>query len=61
MQASPLFLVFLVFLALKLAGVLAWSWWLIFSPLFAFVVFGGVALVLTVGMVAVFKRVANRL
>ena len=40
MQASPQFLLFLVFLVLKLAAVIDWSWWWVTAPLwggFAFV------------------------
>lgn len=33
MKASPLFLLFLVFLVLKLCDVIAWSWWWVTSPL----------------------------
>ena len=29
----PMFLLFLVFLVLKLCGVIAWSWWLVTLPL----------------------------
>lgn len=32
-QASPLFLLFLVFLTLKLTGYIAWSWWIVTAPL----------------------------
>lgn len=39
------FFVFVIFLTLKLAGVLSWSWWWVTSPLW--IVYGlGVALVL---------------
>lgn len=39
MQTSPAFLLFLLFLGLKLTGVIAWSWWWVTAPLWgAFVV-----------------------
>lgn len=31
--ASPAFLLFLVFLVLKLTAVIDWSWWLVTAPL----------------------------
>jgi hypothetical protein len=40
--APPLFLLFLLFLALKLCNVIDWSWWWVTSPLwipFAIVIF----------------------
>jgi len=33
MGASPAFLLFLVFLVLKLTGHIAWSWWWVTAPL----------------------------
>jgi hypothetical protein len=33
--ASPLFLLFLVLLVLKLTGFVAWSWWWVTAPLWA--------------------------
>ena len=32
---GPLFLLFLVFLVLKLTHVIAWSWWLVTMPMWA--------------------------
>lgn len=54
--------VFIVFLVLKLTGVIAWSWWWVTAPLW-----GGVALVVAVvllcfviaGVAAVVQFVAN--
>jgi hypothetical protein len=43
---------FLLFLGLKLGGVIDWSWWLVFSPYLAFVVVRVLAFVV-VGVVAV--------
>lgn len=40
---SPLFALFLVFLVLKLTGVIAWSWWWVTLPLW-----GGLALVIVI-------------
>jgi uncharacterized membrane protein len=40
-QLSAAFVLFIVFLVMKLAHVINWSWWLIFMPLYA-----GFALVL---------------
>lgn len=33
MKTSPLFLLFLVFLVLKLTAVIDWSWWWVTAPL----------------------------
>ena len=41
-----LFLVFLVFLAFKLAGIIAWSWWWVCSPLLLYPVILLAALIL---------------
>lgn len=30
---SPMFLLLLLFVALKLTGYIAWSWWLVLAPL----------------------------
>ena len=35
MQASPFFLLFLLFLGLKLCEIIAWSWWWVTAPLWA--------------------------
>jgi len=40
-QFPALFVLFLVFLTLKLTGVIAWSWWWVTAPLW-----GGIAAVL---------------
>jgi len=37
-KVGPMFLLFLLFLGLKLAGVIDWSWWWITAPLW-----GGIA------------------
>lgn len=33
MQFGPAFVLFIVFLVLKLCGIIAWSWWWITAPL----------------------------
>lgn len=33
MKATPLYLLFLVFLVLKLCSVITWSWWWVTAPL----------------------------
>ncbi len=33
MKTTPLFLLFLLFLGLKLCGVITWSWWWVTAPL----------------------------
>lgn len=38
MRVTPPFLLFLVFLVLKLTGVITWSWWWVTAPLWAPVV-----------------------
>lgn len=38
--------VFLAFLVLKLCGVIAWSWWWVFAPLWAAIVLGVVGAIL---------------
>lgn len=45
---SPVFLLFLVFLTLKLCGVIEWSWWWVTAPLWAVLIMamGFLALVL---------------
>lgn len=35
MKFSPLFLIFLLFLGLRLGGVINWSWFWVFSPIIA--------------------------
>lgn len=40
---SPLFLLFLVFLTLKLTNVIGWSWWFVTMPLW-----GGIVIILSV-------------
>ena len=47
MKESGLFLLFLLFLGLKLTGSIAWSWWWVTAPLW-----GGVAFVLIMALVA---------
>lgn len=50
---SPFFVVFLVFLVLKLTGTVDWSWWAVTAPLWApplillamFLFVGGIALI----------------
>lgn len=43
MKTTPLFLLFLLFLGLKLAGIITWSWWWVTAPLW-----GGLAIILVV-------------
>ncbi len=48
MQALPIFpIMFLIFLTLKLCGVIAWSWWWVTAPLW-----GGFLLVVLVMLIA---------
>lgn len=47
--SGAMFLLFLVFLVLKLTGVIAWSWWWVTAPLW-----GPVALVAVILLVGVF-------
>ena len=35
MDVGPLWTLFLLFLGLRLAGKITWSWWWIFAPLWA--------------------------
>jgi hypothetical protein len=46
MKVSGLFLVFLVFLVLKLCGQIGWSWWWVSAPLWGPVVLFVVGVVL---------------
>jgi hypothetical protein len=45
---SPLFLLFLVFLVLKLTGHITWSWWCVTAPLW-----GGVALFFAIALMII--------
>ena len=49
-QGSPLFLLFLVFLVLRLTGTIDWSWWLVTLPLWGPLLVGllGIALAFVV-------------
>ena len=49
--APPLFLLFLVFLTLKLLGAITWSWWWVTAPLWAV---PAVVLVIFLGTVLIF-------
>lgn len=53
MKLSFLSILALIFITLKLTNVIAWSWWLVLLPLY-----GGVALVLIVGLLALLGAVA---
>ena len=53
MKESGLFLLFLLFLGLKLTGYITWSWWWVTAPLW-----GGVALVLLIALFALLVAVA---
>lgn len=46
--------VFLIFLVLKLAGVVSWSWWLVTAPLWVPII-AGFVIILVLAMVAVVK------
>ena len=46
----------IVFLVLKLCGVITWSWWWVFSPIW---ISGGIAIVL-IAIVAIFFPMAYR-
>lgn len=46
---SSMFLLFLVFLTLKLTGFIGWSWWWITAPLWM-----GVVFLLSLGLVFIF-------
>ena len=48
---------FLVFLVLKLVGVIAWSWWWVFSPL---IVSGVIALIFLIGFTITVLKSANK-
>ena len=50
---------FLVFLILKLTGVIAWSWWLVFLPLIIYAGFIVLAL-LFVAILAIIALIADR-
>lgn len=53
---GPLFILFCVFVVLKLTHVIAWSWWWVTAPLW-----GGIALVLLIACIAIAIYVfANR-
>jgi len=55
---SVCFLLFVIFLVLKLIGVITWSWWWVTSPLWigfaiaAIVIVGGIGIALFVGLIA---------
>lgn len=49
---------FLVFLILKLTGVIAWSWWLVFLPL---IIYAGIIVVLLfIAIVAIIAIIMDR-
>lgn len=52
-KVGPMFLLFLLFLGLKLTGVITWSWWAVTAPLWGPLAFWAVF----VGLIALF---ANR-
>lgn len=49
-------ILFIVFLVLKLAGYISWSWWWVTAPLWAWpaVVFGIIVIALCLGLVGLF-------
>jgi hypothetical protein len=49
--SSPAFLLFLVFLILKLTKVIAWSWWLVTMPLWI-----GFILLILFGLIVAFAK-----
>ena len=59
---ESVFTVFMVFLILKLAGVIAWSWWWVTSPLwipFVFALAVGAVVLLVTGFIK-FAKWAHR-
>ena len=59
MKVSGLFLVFLVFLVLKLCGQIGWSWWWVSAPLWGPVVLcviGVILILVASGIAAMFKH-----
>lgn len=52
--------VFLVFLILKLTGVIAWSWLWVFAPLWIPVLIALVGFVLFLGITAIIAAVSSR-
>lgn len=50
---------FIVFLVLKLTGVIAWSWWWVFTPLFVSIVWAVVGIVLDVQQQLKNERIAR--
>jgi hypothetical protein len=53
-KVTPLFLLFLTFLVLKLTGHITWSWWWVTAPLW-----GGAALCLVIVIIAVLAIAAK--
>lgn len=63
MQSAPLFLLFLLFLGLKLGGVIAWSWLWVTAPLwlgFAFIAAFMLLVFLGFGLAALGAKVRVR-
>lgn len=52
------FILFLVFLILKLCGVISWSWWWVFAPLWIPIAF--VLVMLLVGFIIVVIKILIR-
>lgn len=49
-------LLFIVFLVLKLCGVIAWSWWVVFSPILAEVLLSIVIFILQLWFITSLRR-----
>lgn len=52
---STLGVVQIVFIILKLVGVIEWSWWLVFIPLYIMIGFGFLALIVGLLVIAATK------
>ena len=52
---STLGVVQIVFIILKLVGVIEWSWWLVFIPLYVMIGFGFLALIVGLLVIAATK------
>lgn len=46
----------LIFVILKLVGVISWSWWIVLSPLFAALIFYGFVFVINLALYLRIKR-----
>ena len=53
-------ILFLIFLVLKLTGVIDWSWWLIFLPLVFPYIFATFVLLVVLGIITLSLKLNNR-